>query len=286
MAVFGQTFTFDLSGSGEQFSGFQLGSNGYLGFNSVHADEAVKPVLRGREDWLEASTETALARFPEVIWDANGYYRSHGVRFPYRDVTIKELRLAHMELRGFEDDFLTYVLKQLRDPEIRRVYDATPLGLEYMDKFVQAKIKRIVLRRVAERQRETGVQLDPEDALRRAGFVVDSSAAQQASSTPPAELSEGAATVHLPWLWSYYLWRSFCDDTDRLGRWQELLVEEFARAGVKRRFVVGFMGQQPQKWVSGEMKGRLVVYLDENTEPTREMAAAAVATIIDDERGN
>lgn len=281
MAGFGQTYTFTLGSNVS--SGFQLGTNGYLGVNS-YSEEVVSPVLRGREDWLEASTETALVRAPDVIWDANGYYRSHGMKFPYRDVTVKDLRRAHMELRGFEDDYLTYVLKQLRNPEIRRIYDATPLGLEYMDKFVQAKIKRIVLRKVAERQRETGVQLDPEEALRRAGFVVDSSAGQEPSSTPPEELSEGGATVQIPWRWAYYLWRSFCDDTDRLGRWQELLVEEFVRAGVKRRFTVGFMGQQPQKWVSGEVKGRLVVYLNENIEPTREMAATAVATIIDDER--
>jgi hypothetical protein len=283
MAGFGQSYVFTINTQSNV--SFQLGQNGYLvppGY--LDPDRELKPVLRGNEEHLEASTETALARFPEVIWDANGYYRSHGMRFPYRDVTVADLRRAHMELRGFEDDFLTYVLKQLRDPEVRRIYNATPLGLEYMDKFVQAKIKRIVLSRVAERQRQTGVQLDPEEALRQAGFMKDDSAGQEASSTPPAELSEPPATVQIPWRWAYYQWRSFCDDTDRLGRWQELLVEEFVKAGVKRRFVVGFMGQQPQKWVSGEVQGRLVVYLNENIMPTREMAAAAVTIIIDDER--
>lgn len=241
-------------------------------------DRQEGPSLQGRWEDAEASTETALVVTPEIIWDTNYYYRVHGFTWPYRGITVRDLRLAHHARGGRDDPYMTMALAALRNAVIRRQYDSQDLGDPYLDRYVKAWLKEQAIRKAADLSREFGVEVDPEKVLQDLGYDLnddDVSAGQDPSSTPPAELSEGCDTVHIPWTWSYYRLRTSCDDTDRLGRWQELLVEAFAQVGTRRRFCVGFVGRQPHEWISGEVQGRRVFFLSEHVEPTADMAAAA-----------
>jgi hypothetical protein len=250
-------------------------------FASVQREERDRfaPRLRGNRDWAVASTCTELVCSPPVIWDANGYYRAHGFSWPYRGITRRDLRQAHHQ-RGIEDRWLTYALKQLCDPRIRRAYDATPLGEPFLDAYVQFWLKSQAAGKASRESERAGEVITPEDVLSDLGYDIDP--AQDLSSTPPVEDPETGGTVSAPWTWAYYQHRSTCDDSDRLGRWQEMLVKAFARVGTRRRFAVGFVGRQAHQWVAGEVHGHLVVFLNDRIEPTSELAAIAVASIIDE----
>lgn len=243
--------------------------------------EPPTPRLSGPYSRAEASTCTALAITPGVIWDVNYYYRVHGFTWPFRGITVRDLRLAYHERGGRDDPYMTMALLVLRDPARRRAYDASPLGQPVMDRYYQEMIKNRARRKAADLSRKLGFEVDPEEVLQGLGVALESdvSAGQDTTSTPPAEVSDLAATVFTPWSWSFYQLGSTCDDPDRLGRWQEVLVQAFNRVGASQRFCVGFVGRQPHPWVSGEVHERLVIFLNEKAEPTEEVAAAAVASL-------
>lgn len=238
-----------------------------------------KPRMVGLYIHVEASTSTTLTITPEIVWDVNYYYRVHGFMWPYR-VSTREIRLAHHARGGIDDPYMTTAMLALRDPKRRRVYDSQPLGEPIMDSYFVAWMKAQAHRKSAYLRKYLGVDMNPEQVLESLGFGTDGvSAAQKPSSTPSESLSEGPDTVPPPWSWSYYQLGTTCDDVDRLGRWQEMLVRAFGRVGVARRFGVGVMGRQPQQWHSREVFGRLVIFFDEHTEPTDELAAQAVAAL-------
>lgn len=260
-----------------------------LGIGPAAVEPSPNPHLRGLPEHVEASTETALELSPPIIWDTNHYYRLLGAPWPYRDATVAQMRRYYLEHGGPDDEEMTHALKQLRNPEVRRDYDITALGQRYLDKWVQEWLKKASLRVARERAttqrgKRMDITLEAKNILREWGFVAndgDQQDVQRELPTLPPEVSDPDATVKIPWAYSYYVWRSNCDDTDRLGLWQELLVQEFVRVGVKRRFAVGYMGRQPQEWVAGEVRNRLVCFLDEDTVPTEEMAAKLVASLND-----
>jgi hypothetical protein len=247
------------------------------------------PQLRGRTVHAMASTETGLALRPEVIHDANGYYRSLGFTFPYLRITRKQLRLAAFEHDAANDERKMHNLKQLLDPEIRAKYDLVPFWERFVDKYFQAWLKERALREAREANQHRAPwqkETTPEDLLREWGFGVQQDP-EEGEEPPPEletpEVSDPDATVKIPWTYSYYVWRSDCDDTDRLGRWQELLIAEFVQVGAKRRFAVGFVGRQPHEWVAGEVRGNHVLYINEDVEPNQELAAKAVKQFLADE---
>lgn len=258
--------------------------NTSFGGHTIYVNTAIGPApeaeterLVGSWKHVEASTDTDLAISPPVIWDANRYYRSLGFAWPFRGITVKQLRLAYMDRDGQSSEFLTYVLKMLRNPEIRRAYDLTPFGRQFLDRYVQDMLKRqaIEAARKFNEMRGFGPERTAQDVLNEWGFGVDPEGSSEQPDVPKVSVPD--ATVKTPWMYSYYLWRSDCDDTERLARWQELLRAEFVRSGMKLRFAVGFMGRNARRWVTGEVEGRLVVYLHEDVDPTEEMAVAAVA---------
>lgn len=246
------------------------------------------PYLQGSLQFAEASTETGLERSPVIVWDTNFYYRCLGIGWPYRDATVKQMRHGYMRRGGLDDDRMTYALKQLRSPETRREYDAVPLGAMFLDKFMEEWLKKRAITEAAKRAKAQGLDSDEAaamDILKEWGFGKADKAdkpddSEELPELPPTEEGE----KKIPWMYSYYLWRSSCDDTERLARWQQLLLSEFVRVGMKRRFAVGYMGRQPQDWVAGEVQGKFVAFLREHSEPTQEMAADLVATLTNDRR--
>lgn len=246
----------------------------------VSREAPVEPRLRGLYGFTEATSCTVLVAPPEVIWDVNYYYRVHGFTWPFRGITVRALMEAHHARGGIDDPYMTLGLKTLRDPAQRWVYDRQPLGEPVIDSYFKAFLKAKAIRKSAYLREHLGVDMNPEKILESLGFGLDGVAAgQEASSTPPERVSEGPATVSPPWSWGFYQLGTTCDDTDLLGRWQEMLVRALNRVGMTRRFCVGVMGRQPASWHSREVHNRLVIFIHEDAEPTDELAAQAVTAL-------
>ena len=233
------------------------------------------PVLAGNGP-LECSTETALARLPEFIWDVNGYYRDLGFSWPFLGISIKQIREAYLERGGITSSRLTHIVKVMRNRARRWMYDNCWLGQRMVDEEVLAFERRRAFHETR-RRRAAGELLGDEDVLVERGIKARE---DDTVSEPEQELSGVSSTLQIPWEWTYFQWRTTCDDTRRLARWQELLVGAYVRAGVKRRFCVGFMGRQPRKYATGVIGTVFVVFLNEDVEPSPALARRAVASAL------
>lgn len=249
---------------------------------------------------IECSTCVTLVRRPEVIWDANRYYRSLGFSFPYTRISRKQLRLGFYDRGGPDSARLMFVLKQLLNTSTRRKYDNTPLGEVFLDEWVQKFLKDKAVQEAVRRSAESGRTVEPEEVLAEWGMEVQPEKSTEdvepsgeagygeapGKSTPKDESespeSSDSPPIVVPWSWAYYVWRSQRDDRERLARWQQLLVQAFAARNVVRRFAVGFFGKQPHRFLLGEVDGRDVFFLGEDEEPTEEMAALAVVQMLYD----
>lgn len=235
---------------------------------------------------LECTSETALAVSPEVVWDANGYYRALGFRWwAYQGwLTRKQLRLAFQRVGGSNDPWLRSAMTILLNDKDRRIYDNLKLGELFLDVTVQDEYKRRAQREALRRRgqhqgRDTRDEVLEEWGLhaKPAGDQPEGESDEAPEEEPAPELSE---PDDIPWRWTYYRWRTFCDDTERLARWQELLVAALAEVGTKLRFGVGFVGRQPHQFSTGVMNGRIrVFFLNDRIEPTPELAAQAVVIV-------
>jgi hypothetical protein len=221
-----------------------------------------------------SSTCTDVAIFPEVIWDVNRYYRLLDLSFPFRPLTKKDLRLAYSAVDGQGSGQVTFAFKQLLNPDIRQRYDKSSLGVLFPDVYVADEIKRRAAQ-VAGDRNKTGGETDLDEVLHEMGYEKDPS------------LSEGIAeedsdTPSLPpdyWGWSYFLWRSSKRDDHVMRNWQTLLIP-FLRVHGVRRFAVGFMGKQPHPYATATVEDQFVVFLNEDEEPTLDLAARVAASIV------
>jgi hypothetical protein len=189
-----------------------------------------------------ASSCKDLERLPSYCWDVCGYYRRLGVHWR---ATLKELRAAYNTVDPQQtDERLMYAFNQLRNPQIRRLYDLMPLGGVFLlDKEVNAAIKRAAAREAARRARdgESGAR---EDVMSEWGF----------DEVTPEEGRERAVAASLPtslrsrswgssWGW-YALVRPGTDwarmpDAEDMGDWQAMIAGALARLGIKTGFAVG-----------------------------------------------
>lgn len=231
----------------------------------------------------EASSSTELSVLPVNIWDVNGYYRELGV---LTAATRKQLRLAYVAKDGPNDERLTYVFKQLLDPEIRFAYDCTPLGELFMDKYVEAMLRQRIINAKSQRMQDladAGVDLDlvDQDAIERdvaeeMGFV------EEADDTPDETVDAEPLDDQdepVPFLFSYYLWRTRVVPERAqqvLSEWQALLASELSREGIRIRFAVGLLDRVPHRFAEAKVGYRTVFFLNVHEEPTREMAQALV----------
>lgn len=235
---------------------------------------------------VDATSCTTMVRLPEVVFDVNGYYRALGFRFPYTGVTRRTLREAYRVAGGPDDAYLTAVFQLLLGNDQRAAYDRAPFGQRHLDELQIRLIDEQVKREAARRAPSLDTRAAQHEILREMGLPVP-------EEVPGNHYPEGddkdPDLVHdedldqLPWLWGYYLWSSGCPDTGRLARWQSMIVSQLTAQEVSMRFAVGFCGRSrtDSRFVVHRTYGTSTVYLREDHEPDQDMAAAAVAALLD-----
>lgn len=237
---------------------------------------------------LEASSCVGLVRLPEMIHDVNGYYRALGFTAPYTGITRKTLRLAFHECGGADDPYLIAVLQLLLDPDERRAYDCAPIGEKHQDSLQKKLLLEEVKRRAARRNPSNDTRATQREILEEMGFEeADADGEYYPKEQYPSGEDDGYAEPLLidhPWRWSYYRWGTGRADSERLGRWQELLVSQLAALEVRTKFCVGFIGYRRthSRFVVERTYGVRTVYLREDLEPDEEMAAAAAGSLLAD----
>lgn len=243
--------------------------------------DPTKPYLFG-DGPPTVSTGLDLVPWPAIVWDANGYYRELGVS---HRATKKELVEAYRSKHGQASARLTYILRQLLDPEIRRKYDATPMGSVFFDYYVETALR-------VERARWVGQQI-------AMGFRYDEAVERgeqefQKVRREPEEavldddlwgadnprLSHPAATI-AAWSFAYYLWRigPTMGDQARMQQWQEALVAVFAERRERVEFAVGIQHRSMGAWGVVPVGYRIVAFLGEDEWPTEALAIAAASRI-------
>lgn len=244
-----------------------------------------------------ASSDTRLEPYPSAwCWDVCGYYRILGVHWK---ATRKELRDAYQRKNGEKHYLIRYALSQLLDRDLRREYDALPLGTVWLkDRYVQEFIKKRAADEARARsdrpRRWWGSQnpdsaVTPEDILGEWGFGLDRHPQpdddEEASALLPSRpaLSQAGSSrwPEQPWTsrWSYYElgWPSQ-SRVAMLPAWQDLLLRELGRHGIRISFAVGAAGKDnPEGFVvlRSPSTGSLIICLAGDA-PSRAWAARAV----------
>lgn len=210
---------------------------------------------------VSRSTSQVLDSWPSVVWDVNGYYHALGVGFR---ASRKQLLRAYYARGGQEDEYLTYVFSQLLNAAVRRIYDAQPLGVKFLDRYVEMELKRRA-HQAARDRRAAGENVTPAEVLDEWGFVAPDKDHSEAAKDHFSQLEEGedlpAERVDIPretgedvpetktetWPYNYYGWRlsvlrDDAQDLANMQAWQEAIAEECHRLGVVVNFAVGLIG--------------------------------------------
>lgn len=216
------------------------------------------------------STSVELANRLRWSWDTNGYYRELGVRF---DATKQQIKWAYRKKHGWQSPRLTYIMKQLLDPQIRALYDATPLGQVFRDAYVEEAIRRATV--------EQAARLRAEGRMQEADAVVQQyegdSPFDEFDSDEEDEQTYGGTQK---WPWAFYLWRSECLEMERLKVWQEALISAFAERKEVRDIAVGFMGSSLNALEVRQVGYRTVIFLNEKVKPDEALAQRAAFRVI------
>jgi hypothetical protein len=259
-------------GLGQADSGFRLTLGPPVAPPSL--DQVLYPVpSTATAGAVTRSTSLELEGWPSVVWDVNGYYHALGVGFR---ASRRQLMRGYAARGGQGSDYLTYVLAQLLDPQVRRKYDACPMRSMFFDRYVEEEIRRRALKLA----RKRGVE--PEQILAEWGFEVeeksfDGLGVQVGWSSPvghgpvdiPQESREnGATSVQEPegWPYTYYVWNlRRRDDVPAnqmvMRRWQEAIVSECQRRGVTASFAVGLMGPDRRRLHVMSVHGARVAFI-------------------------
>lgn len=232
------------------------------------------------------TSDQRLARRPEICWDVCGYYRRLGVPWT---ATRRQLRDAYImlgaALDGRGNASLAYALSQLLDEDIRREYDAVPLGgLFLKDQDVVTRLKAAAQRAASRMAAQGYTSITEEDVLSDWGLRLTppgaddaESAGERRTTLPPAAPS--------PWLavWSWYIEARAVHDgawalrAEHLGAWQQMLVRAFAARGMRVTFGVGLGASEGFSIRPSYNTGTLVILLGPD-EPTQQMADDAADT--------
>lgn len=247
-------------------TGVDFGSFGSSRESTIVLSHTIEPMLIGNGPET-CSTITDVAIRPEIIWDVNSYYHMLGADFR---ASKKELREAFMEVDGHASPLITNAFKQLLDPDIRREYDAMPLGERYMnDPYIQQEIKQKAQREANLRQRD-GEEVTTKDVLREQGFDVEEIVEEEPEPEFVEEIIEEEAEEENPygyeldWDYSYYLWKSISIEDQPLAQWQSMIHNELVAMKAKIHFAVGWRGGlDEQKWAIKKVGETWVVFLSE-----------------------
>ena len=228
-----------------------------------------------RATWgqVDMSTQTALERAWDLIWDVNGYYRALGIQWPYK-AGRSDLRAAYQERNGQDSEYLTYVIKQLLTPDVRSYYDKLPLGGRLRDKYVIEQENRLL-------------SVTAKEMSEREGIVttVDELAADiQREHQERAEIEE-LKPLNNNWEWGYFLLKTRKTEYDELIRWQEYLTRSFASRGLVKVISIGYIGGTSKPFVIKTWEGKTVIFLNDEVTPTMELAETVVSLIAPDPKG-
>lgn len=201
----------------------------------------------------EFSTSVAIEPWPSIIWDTNLFYRDMGV---HPKVDRKRIKQAYLNNRGHEDKRLTMIASVLLSPLRRLTYDLVPLGSLFFDDEIEEAVRRAAAAEAS--------------GVRAGGDEVDEQALNdkidQMRITPPGEMDE------LPeredrYQWSYYLYKSGHDDTEKLSLWRSEIIRVLHESGVDKppRLGIGYMSSNdPSEKIRVLQIGfRVVILIDE-----------------------
>lgn len=227
------------------------------------------------------STCTEVERPFRVVFDVSGYYRSLGVHWT---AGKRELREGYQAVDGQSSEWLTYALSQLLDPVVRRQYDAMPPGSIFYDKYVAEEVQRQFKARMAVKTLDLG----GDEARARAeataeGWATDTPVEEQVDDLSRNCDDQGAPpqieTPPDPFPWGHYLWRSRGAEPDRLADWQRLVVMAASERGIRATIAVGACGRTPHRTVVARVGRVVVAYLNDDHEPSPEVAGLAADSI-------
>lgn len=255
-------FEFDLSG--EKISTSVLVDP--AGIYTLATPGSRTPRRSIKQGALTRSTCTDLMPWPWVVWDVNGYYRALGVGFR---ATRKELMRAYVALDGQNDERLTYIFSQLLDPAIRRRYDASPLGSQFIDKYVIAEIMEKA-RDIADAAGPRSA-LTVDDVLESWGFFNDSEEESDEVDIPKnVGKDEANGTTPEEWPYTFYTWRtldlSYFEQVSVMRSWQEALVSACQSHRLVANFAVGLMSRYgaPARTMALSVEGVTVLFIAED----------------------
>lgn len=260
----------------EHFGVVADGPFSVLAGSTVTPDPPDEPIQIGHGPaWC--SSETTLDITPRVCWDVNGYYRGLGVDWR---ASRKELKEAFYRKNGHESIWLTYVLKQLLNPEIRRQYDMAPPGEPFLDDdFVQENIKRQAHEEAYRRTMAQGQDVHRDEVLKEWGLTAvsadETDETERVDSDPGVGQDEPSDSQE-SWEYSFYLWRTVTGSPALMRRWQGLILRELSACRRTVRFSVGLIGKESSAYVLRLQGNHFFIFLNEDCHPTAELAAQAV----------
>lgn len=222
------------------------------------------------------STSTEIEVWPSIVYDANAYYATLGVT---HRATRTELRQAYLARGGQKKSRMTYILKQLLDPQVRRKYDATPLGSLFLDDYVVHQVQKVMAQQASE-QAAFGQEslLDFDDFIRHTALSEQNR--NQPQLTSPQQ----------QWQYSYYLkgsgsfrgrYRQFeGQHREVLRNWQTMLVTAFASRRLRVEMGVGLSASDQGVYVT-RVGYRLVAFINIDESPTEALASAVASMILE-----
>ncbi|MGW9067870.1 hypothetical protein ACWGQT_00260 [Streptomyces yangpuensis] len=240
--------------------------------------------LVGRPEHAILSTSTALmpASWAVLCHDVNGYYRALGVA---PDATRRQLMRAYRARAGQDDPYLTYVLSQLLSCQIRRAYDAMPLGELFRDDYVLAYLRRLASEIAARDNARDGTDKTAADIIQSLLGGPEDSKNEFLAPAEAARFDGGTRdrqpSINTPeaWPYSFLLLVSTCTDVSRLAQWQNGLAHALADLGIPQ-FAVGFHGHPEPDFLVAKDLGAPVFFLSEKAEVTGELIAAAATAAV------
>jgi hypothetical protein len=239
------------------------------------------------------SSSYAIEPLPGFVWDVCGYYRI--LQAPWW-ATRSQLQRAYARLGGNMGQGsarMTYALRQLTDPVIRRLYDlAGPLRPFILDQDTAEAIKRAAAREAARRSLLYGQAVSMGRILEEQGLRQS-----RREDAPPPEQRMRQEGRPLGWSmrgwgsqWSWFIMDMADEDEDPatgwyleywriMEVWQRTMREELADRGVVIMFGVGLCkGSGYKLWPLTD--GARIVFLGRESPPTRRLAREAVIEML------
>lgn len=275
---------------GDVWEPLEVGDEGFIPGHLYESAKQRDPLVPWRigngPGSCSTSQEMVLAR-PTFAWDVNGWYRTIGVPFPYVNATSGVLSRSYVDSGGQESARATYYLKRLLNKAVRGLYDTHPLGDPFLDdQYVQDALKAKASAEAARRSRD-GFYTKPEAVMDEWGYSVtpeDEDGVDTANPVVQDRVSpEETPFEPIEWVYSYWMWQtrsSYLPVTEPLEQWQRLLVSALAAGRHKVEIAVGRSGKTPHPFTVGFFDEHWVIFLNEDEEPSAELAERAATALI------